>query len=57
MRILPSSKVSADVRFMSRIKDRPSIRELDDWLATDEGKQATMFVPTTALRWGEVGRA
>ena len=31
--------------------------ELDDWLATDEGKLATMFAPAPALRWGEVGRS
>jgi hypothetical protein len=34
-----------------------SDRELNDWLATDEGKQANTFATTTALRWGEVGRA
>jgi len=41
------------------MKGRPpqSDGELNDWLATDEGKQATMFAPTTALRWGEVGRS
>ena len=41
------------------MKGRPpqSDSELNDWLATDEGKQATMFAPTTALRWGEVGRS
>ena len=31
--------------------------ELNDWLATDEGKEATIFAPTSASRWGEVGRS
>ena len=34
-----------------------SERELDEWLATDEGKIATMFEPVSASRWGEVGRS
>ena len=34
-----------------------SDRELDDWLATDEGKIATMFAPASGSRWGEVGRS
>ena len=29
----------------------------DEWLATDEGKQATMFEPTLVSRWGETGHA
>jgi len=41
------------------MKGRPprSDRELTEWLATDEGKQATIFAPTSALLWGEVGRS
>jgi len=31
--------------------------ELKQWLATDEGKEATMFESTSASRWGEVGRS
>jgi hypothetical protein len=34
-----------------------SDRELNEWLATDEGKQATMFEPTLIARWGEIGHA
>ena len=34
-----------------------SDQELNEWLATDEGKQATMFEPTLASRWGEIGHA
>jgi hypothetical protein len=34
-----------------------SDKELKEWLATDEGKQATMFEPTLMSRWGETGRA
>jgi hypothetical protein len=34
-----------------------SDRELKEWLATDEGKQATMFEPTLMSRWGETGHA
>ena len=31
--------------------------ELNKWLATDEGKLATMFEPTLTSRWGEIGHA
>ena len=34
-----------------------SDRELNEWLATDEGKQATIFEPTLISRWGEAGHA
>jgi hypothetical protein len=34
-----------------------SDQELDEWLATDEGKLATMFEPTLISRWGETGHA
>ena len=34
-----------------------SDQELDEWLATDEGKQATMFEPTLMSRWGEIGHS
>jgi hypothetical protein len=32
-----------------------SDQELNEWLATDEGKQATMFEPTLMSRWGRNG--
>jgi hypothetical protein len=32
-------------------------KELDEWLASPEGKTATMFEPTSLSRWGETGRA
>jgi hypothetical protein len=34
-----------------------SDRELNEWLATDEGKQATIFESTLISRWGETGHA
>jgi len=34
-----------------------SDQELNEWLASDEGKQATMFEPTSVSRWGEIGRS
>ena len=34
-----------------------SDQELNEWLATDEGKQAMMFEPTLISRWGETGHA
>jgi hypothetical protein len=34
-----------------------SHRELSEWLATDEGKQATIFEPTLISRWGETGHS
>jgi hypothetical protein len=32
-------------------------QELNDWLATPEGKAATVFESTSLSRWGEVGRS
>jgi hypothetical protein len=34
-----------------------SENELNQWLATDEGKMATMFDDTTLSPWGERGRS
>jgi len=34
-----------------------SEKELNQWLATDEGKMATMFDDTTLSPWGERGRS
>ena len=34
-----------------------SDQELKEWLATDEGKEATMFESTSVSRFGEIGRA
>jgi len=34
-----------------------SERELKEWLATDEGKGATMFEATSFSRFGDTGRA
>ena len=34
-----------------------SDQELNEWLASDEGKQATMFEPAAVSRWGETGRS
>jgi len=41
------------------IKRRPpkSDQELNEWLATDEGKQATIFESAAVSRWGEIGRS
>ena len=32
-------------------------QELNDWLASTEGKAATAFEPTSLSRWGEIGRS
>ncbi len=34
-----------------------SDQELNEWLASDEGRQATIFESTAASRWGETGRS
>jgi hypothetical protein len=34
-----------------------SDNELNQWLATDEGKMATMFDDTMVSSWGERGRS
>ena len=37
------------------IEGRPpkTDQELKEWLASDEGKAATMFEPASTTRWGE----
>jgi len=32
-------------------------QELNEWLASEEGKAAVAFEPTSLARWGETGRA
>ena len=34
-----------------------SDQELKEWLASDEGKEATIFESTSLSRWGETGRS
>jgi hypothetical protein len=34
-----------------------SLEELERWLATDEGRVATIFETTSVSRWGETGRS
>ena len=34
-----------------------SDQELNEWLASDEGKEATIFESTSVSRWGEIGRS
>jgi hypothetical protein len=34
-----------------------SDQELKEWLATDEGKEATIFESASVSRWGETGRS
>jgi len=34
-----------------------SDQELKEWLTSPEGKQATMFEPTSLSLWGESGRS
>jgi hypothetical protein len=34
-----------------------SEQELKEWLATDEGKEATIFESASGSRWGETGRS
>jgi len=34
-----------------------SLEELEQWLTTDEGKEATLFESASASRWGETGRS
>jgi hypothetical protein len=40
-------------------KGRPpkTDQELDEWLASPEGKAATAFEVTSVSRWGEAGRS
>ena len=51
-----AEKTQVEIAFEGMKGRRPkSDQELAEWLATDEGKQATMFEPTLVSRWGETG--
>jgi hypothetical protein len=44
--------------FEGAVGRRPSTdQELDEWLASPQGRTATMFEPTSLSRWGEAGRS
>jgi hypothetical protein len=49
------SKVPTPLDIFEGIKGRlpETDRELQEWLASDEGKAATVFAPGPALAWGE----
>ena len=54
---VPQARTPHDI--FEGIKGRrpKSDRELNEWLATDEGKAATIFEPISLSRWGETGRS
>ena len=49
------AKASTPHKLFEGIKGRPpkTDQELKEWLASDEGKAATMFEPGSSTRWGE----
>src|SRR5262249_52735915 len=51
------AKVLLDLFERSRGRLPKTDRELNDWLASPEGKAATLFEPTSANRWGATGRS
>jgi hypothetical protein len=51
------AQISRDVFEGMKGRQPRSDQELNDWLASPEGKQATMFEPTSLSRWGETGRS
>jgi hypothetical protein len=52
-----SNQILSDTFEGMKGRQPKSDQELNEWLATDEGKQATMFEPTLISRWGETGHA
>jgi len=54
---IPQARTAHDI--FEGIKGRrpKSDEELNEWLATPEGKAAMMFEPTSLDRWGETGRS
>jgi hypothetical protein len=51
------AQILSDVFEGMKGRQPKSDQELNEWLATDEGKQATMFETTSISRWGEVGHS
>ena len=56
-----SEKIQAQIlgafEGMKQGRQPKSDQELEEWLATDEGKEATMFESTSFSRFGETGHA
>jgi hypothetical protein len=54
---IPQARTAHDI-FEGINGRRPkSDQELNEWLASDEGKAAMAFEPTSLSRWGETGRS
>jgi len=56
---LAKDKVPTPSDLFEGVKGRrpKTMQELDKWLASPEGKVATIFEPTSLSRWGETGRS
>jgi len=56
---LDPARVATQRDMFAGIKGRlpKSDKELKEWLATDEGKAATLFEPTPVAQWGAIGRS
>jgi len=54
---IPQARTAHDI-FEGINSRRPkSDQELNEWLASPEGKAAMAFEPTSLFRWGETGRS
>ena len=51
------AQILRDVFEGMRGRQPKSDQELNEWLATDEGKEATIFESAAVSRWGEIGRS
>ena len=51
------SQILRDVFEGMKGRQPKSDQELNEWLASDEGKEATIFESTSLSRWGETGRS
>jgi len=51
------SQILRDVFEGMKGRQPKSDQELNEWLASDEGKEATIFESTSLSRWGESGRS
>jgi len=51
------AQILSDVFEGMKGRQPKSEQELKEWLASAEGREATIFEATSLSRWGEVGRS
>jgi hypothetical protein len=54
---VPQARTPHDIFEGIKSRRPKSDQELNEWLASPEGKAAMVFEPTSLSRWGETGRS